>query len=68
MCASMLEIWNHFMIYEMIKNTNICYTKRFVKLRHPTQTNLKYKKFQQFSPKNFFEVVHIFGSVFGPFM
>ena len=31
--------------------------------QHPTQMNLKYKRFQQFSPKNFFEFVHIFGSV-----
>ena len=37
-------------------------------LKHPTQMNLEYKRFQPFSPKNFFEFVHIFGSVFGPFM
>ena len=30
--------------------------------------NIKYKRFQQFWPKNFFEFVHIFSSVFGPLM
>ena len=35
-------------------------------LKHPPQMNLKYKGFQQFAPKNFFEFVHIFCCVFGP--
>ena len=35
--------------------------------KNPTQMNLRYKGFQQFAPKNFFEFVHIFGSAFGPF-
>ena len=30
--------------------------------------NLKYKGFQQFAPKYFFEFVHIFGSVFGRYV
>ena len=37
-------------------------------LKHPTQMNLKYNRFLQFSPKNFFEFVHIFGSVFGHYV